>query len=645
MHELDDTKAEFWTKGGLGVWCRDRHGRSWIVKRSDAVHLAVTMLAHNETYQELRLVEFKKRLQVAIDLRQIVFFFDSKNSVLPVVIVTWARMSKPGLSAYLKSGKLAREDWISGNEIGLIDIFHSGLKSNFRWIIRDLESVIFPDIAVAYSRKAELRENSKNTFQTWKNTFYRRYKSQTSETKFQLGRSQTPLPPGPYLLHPFRDLKFDRVLVAKAETSFIDTLSLNSGARVLILGTDATDFATHLASEYGCAVTLFDDNARFLVAAAESGASLKIDRHLFGIKHGDFSELPFDDNLFDQVISFGALSRLDQPLVAIKEALRVLRKQGTIALFEIMTKSASGDLNTVRPFGIKSVVSFSEWNSQLQPHVNNYSTVEVDQQHNLAALTSWYHGMLQLKHRPMLPALSQPSDTPKAETAVIRSQLFIGRKVKHINLSKPAVSASRRKTTLVTFSGGIDSTYLLWKLLTTTNDQLLVHHINIWNDEDRTRAEQIVARRIVRYLSREYRQVSYGETGVEHHNLPWFGYDMTAVGFEVGLVANGFRMDMNRAVDRWAMGSCLEEDGWSQRWDHVKACVAASCFPHEAPPYFSLPIIEKAEQIAQMPAELVDMTWYCRNPLITRSGFVNCKVCNTCNLVVEATAKLHNMTA
>ena len=60
-------------------------------------------------------------------------------------------------------------------------------------------------------------------------------------------------------------------------------------------------------------------------------------------------------------------------------------------------------------------------------------------------------------------------------------------------------------TTLVMFSGGLDSTAMLVKLLTQSKDELRVHHIRMVNREGRAGAEQAAVEAIVAWCGRRYR--------------------------------------------------------------------------------------------------------------------------------------------
>ena len=194
----------------------------------------------------------------------------------------------------------------------------------------------------------------------------------------------------------------------------------------------------------------------------------------------------------------------------------------------------------------------------------------------------------------------------------------------------------RPKTTIVMFSGGIDSTYTLVRLLKETTDDLLVHHIHFINTEDRHKVEAEHAHRIVAHCRETYRPFAYTESALDHRAFDFFGFDMIGIGFEAGLVAHSYHQTMGRMPDRWMIGSCTDEGRNSDRWPHVLACVAANCFPEEPPAYFGFPIISKAKEIDYLPDEIVDMAWTCRRPVWKDGTAEECGTCITCKVMATA---------
>jgi 7-cyano-7-deazaguanine synthase in queuosine biosynthesis len=64
-------------------------------------------------------------------------------------------------------------------------------------------------------------------------------------------------------------------------------------------------------------------------------------------------------------------------------------------------------------------------------------------------------------------------------------------------------------TTLAMFSGGLDSTAMLVRLLTRGEDELRVHHIRMVNREGRDGAEQAAVEPILAYCRAHYRPFRY----------------------------------------------------------------------------------------------------------------------------------------
>lgn len=193
------------------------------------------------------------------------------------------------------------------------------------------------------------------------------------------------------------------------------------------------------------------------------------------------------------------------------------------------------------------------------------------------------------------------------------------------------------RTTLVALSGGIDSLYVLVKLLRETNDEVLAHHVDFINMEGRFRVERDRCRAIVDYCRDRYRDFSYSESAIDHRGFKFYGYDMIAVGFEAGIVAHSYFLTKQRPVDRWTIGDCVEEAGWSDRWAHVEACFAANCFPNPVPRFFHIPVVTKGEEIAYLPDDLLALAWTCRTPVKAGQDYRECGGCKTCKLMIEIT--------
>lgn len=191
--------------------------------------------------------------------------------------------------------------------------------------------------------------------------------------------------------------------------------------------------------------------------------------------------------------------------------------------------------------------------------------------------------------------------------------------------------STTRPATLVMFSSGVDSTYTLVKLLQETDDDIYAHHINMVNMEARHEVERERSRAIITWCNANIRKVKYSESTIDHRGLKWFGFDIMAVGFEAGVLAHSFQIARKRRLDRWTIGTCLEEGHDDKRFAHVLNCCAANCYPHAAPEFFLLPLIPKAEEMAYLPRPVLELCWTCRRPVPKADGSVGeCGTCKTC---------------
>ena len=199
--------------------------------------------------------------------------------------------------------------------------------------------------------------------------------------------------------------------------------------------------------------------------------------------------------------------------------------------------------------------------------------------------------------------------------------------------------ANEDRVSLVMFSSGIDSAYTLVKLLAETKHRVLVHHIHFINDEGRFEVEAARSREIIQQCEKLYRPFFYSESSIDHRQFPFFGYDIISVGFEAGIVAHSYQFSNDRMIDGWTIGTCTEEGHWNERFKHAKACCAANCFPHEAPPFFMLPMVTKKEEMESLPKEVLDLCWTCRWPVKKENEFQECGQCKTCLLMKEVREK------
>jgi 7-cyano-7-deazaguanine synthase in queuosine biosynthesis len=182
------------------------------------------------------------------------------------------------------------------------------------------------------------------------------------------------------------------------------------------------------------------------------------------------------------------------------------------------------------------------------------------------------------------------------------------------------------------FSGGLDSTAMLVKLLAGSGDELRVHHIRMVNREKRDLAEQRAVEAIVAWCGARYRPFRYSESALDFSGLEAIPIDYLSIAFVACQVA----ID-TPGCDRIALGALAADTDIANRsarqkrvFDEMYACYRARKLGEPRVewiyPVFHTP---KAELAAALPRELLDLTWSCRRPL---EGLRPCGTCKACRV-------------
>ena len=183
------------------------------------------------------------------------------------------------------------------------------------------------------------------------------------------------------------------------------------------------------------------------------------------------------------------------------------------------------------------------------------------------------------------------------------------------------------------FSGGLDSTAMLVKLLEQTADELRVHHIRMVNREGRAGAEQAAVERIVAYCMPRYRPFRYSESGLDFAALEAIPIDYLSIAFVACQVAIDTPGCTRVAVAALARDTDIANRLARQRrvFETLYECYRARKLGEPqvewvAPVYDS----SKHELAAALPAELAALTWSCRRPVASAGGWRPCGVCKAC---------------
>jgi len=185
---------------------------------------------------------------------------------------------------------------------------------------------------------------------------------------------------------------------------------------------------------------------------------------------------------------------------------------------------------------------------------------------------------------------------------------------------------------LLMFSGGIDSTYALAKLLRETEDEVLVHHIHLLTNTGRHIPEARSCKQIVDYCRRTMRPFFYSESAIDHRRFMAHGFDLIAAGFETGMVASSYALasGLQKNIDRWIVGIAGDDVLPEKRFKHAQLCCEFNCSQGRPPQLFMFPFVDVVEQVNYLPEKLYRMTWSCRQPAGLPDNPVPCGRCKAC---------------
>ena len=180
------------------------------------------------------------------------------------------------------------------------------------------------------------------------------------------------------------------------------------------------------------------------------------------------------------------------------------------------------------------------------------------------------------------------------------------------------------------FSGGIDSTAMLVKLLAENAEDLRVHHIHMANQEGRDAAERRAVEGIVSYCRAHYRPFRYSESGLDFRGLEAIPIDYLSIAFVACQVAIDTPGCTRIAVGSLAADTDIENRSTRQRrvFDEMYACYRARKLGEPRVEWI-YPVYDrpKSDLVRALPRELLGLTWSCRRPAAGGRPCGDCKAC------------------
>ena len=197
----------------------------------------------------------------------------------------------------------------------------------------------------------------------------------------------------------------------------------------------------------------------------------------------------------------------------------------------------------------------------------------------------------------------------------------------------------------INLSGGVDSTYYLWRWLKENpNKKILVHHCVF--GRVRNEVENKASRNIIEWLrKKKLDNFIYVTTTFHKGNVRGSLFDVVAIGAVSGVVLRCYKN-----VTSVLLPYCYEEtsiirkhlaEGKSIRTldnNHRTGCFMDSIEATSGRKIEFLPLYmdkKKADMIKEMPADLVNLTWFCRKP---KNG-KPCEGCFNCRRVLPTLKK------
>jgi ubiquinone/menaquinone biosynthesis C-methylase UbiE len=140
-----------------------------------------------------------------------------------------------------------------------------------------------------------------------------------------------------YMSHPFpmwdKKERRHRLSAELCRYRFLGLENAMPGAKLLEIGCGTGNRTMLAAKHFGVEeFTGFDQSRESLKVAKQVAREENFEKQ-FNAVEGDLFNLPFEDNSFDVVVSWGVLHHTSNPFLGFKEATRVLKPGGYIGIF------------------------------------------------------------------------------------------------------------------------------------------------------------------------------------------------------------------------------------------------------------------------------------------------------------------------
>ncbi|WP_456460806.1 7-cyano-7-deazaguanine synthase [Reichenbachiella sp.] len=198
---------------------------------------------------------------------------------------------------------------------------------------------------------------------------------------------------------------------------------------------------------------------------------------------------------------------------------------------------------------------------------------------------------------------------------------------------------------LCMFSGGVDSTGVLHELVTNEkykSHSLIIHHIHIWNRENRAMAELAAVKSILNYYKKEasfiFSQSTFDTRGFAVLKSNRFPMDMDVCAFTASQICAA-RPDVQYvAMGRTKTDVESGSENFQKRMQRAQAIFKSSLsLEQHKPAEYIFPVVNftKREIWDFLPEDVRVATWWCRRPIYEEELAKPCGKCSTCQEMQE----------
>lgn len=184
------------------------------------------------------------------------------------------------------------------------------------------------------------------------------------------------------------------------------------------------------------------------------------------------------------------------------------------------------------------------------------------------------------------------------------------------------------------FSGGLDSVGALYLLLTDpqyAQFSIHVHHVNIQNKENRSKAETIAVNNIVNWFKSYNYNFITSQSSIEYCDFDGcIMPDTDITGFFAGYVCS-----MNHMITKVAYGTNLTDQNPRRSQRTIRSDNIRQCFTNNEK-IWPVGNMNKQQIYQILPDDLKTMFWSCRTPIYTTTKIIPCRQCKTCIQLREA---------